>query len=84
MENNTFSLNYYYDMKDAPLSELLRKSSIKTDKQLMVSMILVGKIIQTLAELQEHILCFFTVGQLTMSQMLQEQLLNKVHKANTM
>ena len=28
-------LNYYADMKDAPLSDLLRQSSIKTKKKLM-------------------------------------------------
>ena len=33
--NNTLGLNYYSDMKDVPLSDLLRKSSIKTENQLM-------------------------------------------------
>ena len=29
-------LKYYEDMKDAPLSELLRRANIKTENQLMV------------------------------------------------
>ena len=28
-------MNYYADMKDAPVSELLRKDNIKTEKHLM-------------------------------------------------
>ena len=35
-ENNTLVLKYYTDMKDAPLSDLLRQAIIKTDNQLMV------------------------------------------------
>ena len=34
-ENNTLGLNYYVDIKDAPLSDLLRQPNIKTDDQLM-------------------------------------------------
>ena len=34
-ENNTLVLHYYADMNDAPVSELLRQDSIKTDNQLM-------------------------------------------------
>ena len=33
--NNTLSLNYYADIKDAPLSDPLRQPSIKTENQLM-------------------------------------------------
>ena len=33
--NTTLGLKYYTDMKDAPLSDLLRQSSIKTENQLM-------------------------------------------------
>ena len=35
MDNNNLGLKYYADMKYAPLSDLLRKASIKTDNQLM-------------------------------------------------
>ena len=47
-------------------------------------MILVGNIVQTLAEVQEHILYFIKVVQLTMSHMLQYQFLNQVKKVSTM
>ena len=46
-------------------------------------MILVGNIVQTLEEAQEHILSFIKVDQLTMAHMFQDQLLNEVHKAST-
>ena len=35
MENKTLGLNYYADMKDAPLSDLLIQASINTENQLM-------------------------------------------------
>ena len=83
-DNTTLGLNYYADMNDSLVSTLLRQSNIKTDTQLMVSLILVGNIIKTLAELQEHILYFINVGQLTMATMLQDQFLNQVQKVSTM
>ena len=33
--NNTLGLKYYADMNDAPVSDLLRQASIKTENQLM-------------------------------------------------
>ena len=47
-------------------------------------MILVGKIVQTLEEVQEHILFSIKLGQLTMVHMFQDQLLNPVQKVSTM
>ena len=47
-------------------------------------MILVGKIFQTLEEVQENTLFSIKVGQLTMAHMLQDQFLNPVHKVSTM
>ena len=35
MYNNTLGLNYYADIKDAPLYELLRQYNINTENQLM-------------------------------------------------
>ena len=35
MENKTLVLKYYADMNDAPVSDLLRQASIKTDNKLM-------------------------------------------------
>ena len=47
------------------------------------SIIPVGKIVQILAEVQEHILSFIKVGNLTMAHMFQDQFLNQVHKVST-
>ena len=35
IDNQTLGLKYYYDRNDAPLSELFRQASIKTENQLM-------------------------------------------------
>ena len=59
--NRNLGLKYYSDMKDAPSSDLLRQAHIKSENQLLVSLILFGKIVQTLIEVQEHIL-FFNQG----------------------
>ena len=45
---------------------------------------MVGKIVQTLEEVQEHTLVSIKVGQLTMAHMFQDQLLNEVQKVSTM
>ena len=47
-------------------------------------MILFGDIVQTLAEVQEHILYFIKVLQLTMAHMFQDHFLNQVYKVGTM
>ena len=47
-------------------------------------MILVGKIFQTLAEVEDHTLSFINMVQLTIANMLQYQLLNQVHKVSKM
>ena len=46
-------------------------------------MILVDKIVHTLVEVQEYILYFIKVGQLTMVDMFQDQLLNHLQKVST-
>ena len=51
---------------------------------MMDFMILVGNIVQTLAELQEHTLSFIKLGQITMSHMFQDQLINQLQKVSTM
>ena len=35
MDNKTLGLKYYTDMNDAPVTDLLRQASIKTDNHLM-------------------------------------------------
>ena len=58
--------------------------SIKTKNHLMSFLILVGNIVQTLEEVQEHTLFYIKVGQLTMAHMFQDQSLNPVQKVSTM
>ena len=77
-------LKYYADLNDAPVTDLLRQSNIKTKNHLMAFMILVGKIVQKLEEVQEHKLFSIKVGQLTMAHMFQDQFLNPVHKVSKM
>ena len=77
-------LKYYADMNDAPLTDLLRKASIKTENRFMDFLIVVGKIFQTLDEVQEHKLYFIKGEQLNMAHMFQNQLLNKWQKVITM
>ena len=77
-------LKYYADMNYAPVTDMLRQASIKSDNHLMDVFFLVGNIVQTLAELQEHTLSLIKVGQFTMSYMFQYQLLYQVHKLSTM
>ena len=45
---------------------------------------LVGKIVQTLEEVQDHTLSSIKVVQFTMAHMFQDQLLNLVQKVSTM
>ena len=82
--NKTLELRYYANINDAPVSDLLRQASIKTENHLMDFLIIVVNIVQTLAEVQEHTLYFIKVGQLTMTHMFQYQLLNKAQKLSTM
>ena len=82
-DNKTLGLKYYAVMNDSPVTDLLRQASIKTENHLMVFFILVGKIVQTLVEVQEHKLSLINVGQLTMAHMFQYQFLNQVHKVGT-
>ena len=53
-DNKNFGLKYYADLNDAPVTDLLRQTNIKTNNHLMDFLILVGKIVQTLEEVQEH------------------------------
>ena len=83
-DNKTLGLKYYADLNDAPVTDILRKANIKTKNHLMDFLILVGRIVHTMEEVQEHILFSTKVGQLTMAHMFQDQLLNPVQKVSTM
>ena len=77
-DKNNLGLKYIADINDAPVTDLLRQSSIKTENHLMV--ILVVNIFQPVAEIQEHTLYFIKVGQSTMAHVFQGLFLNQVHK----
>ena len=49
-----------------------------------ISLIIIGKLAQTLLEVQEHTLYFIKMGQFTMLHMFQYLLLNQVQKVSTM
>ena len=83
-DNKTLGLKYYAYLNDAPVTDLLRQANIKTKNHLMDFLIPVGKIVQTLQEVQEHTLFSIKVGKLTMANMFQDQLLNPVQKVSTM
>ena len=83
-ESKTLGLKYYADLNDALVTDLLRQANIKTKNHLMDFMILVGKIVHTLEEVQDHILFSIKVGQLTMAHMFQDLLLNPVQKVSTL
>ena len=74
-DSKTLGLKYYADMNDAPVDDLLRQSSIKTENHLMA---------QKLAEVQKHKLSFIKVVKLNMVHMFQYQLINQVQKWITM
>ena len=76
-------LKYYSDMKDAPLSDLLRQAIINTENRFMNFSDSSLHDFQTLSEVQEHILSFIKVGQLTMIHMFQDLFLNQVQKVST-
>ena len=61
----------------------LYKIILRPRINLWSSLILVGKVVQILAEVQEHIFSFITVCQLTMAHMFQDHLLNQVQKVIT-
>ena len=58
------------------LTDLLLKSGFM-QSQFHIYLILVVKIVQTLVEVQYHILYFIKVGQLNMAHMFQDKFLNK-------
>ena len=83
-DNKTLGLKYYADMNDAPVTDLLRQASIKTENHLMAFSDPSWKFFQTLEEVQENTLSFIKVGQLAMAHMFQGQFLNQMQKVSTM
>ena len=82
-DNKTLGLKYYAYLNDAPVTDLLSQDNIKTKNHLMDFSDFVGRIVQTLEKVQEHIIFSIKMGKLTMAHMFQDQLLNPVQKAIT-
>ena len=77
-DNKNVGLKYYDDMKDATLSDLLRQAIITPDNQLIVSSDSSWKDFPDTGRSTGAYIIFIKMGQLTMSHMLQGQLLNQV------
>ena len=83
-ENKNLGLKYYAEMKDAPLSDLLKQASIYTENKLMdFSDYSCQDFPETVRSTGAYII-FIKVGQFTMEHMFQDQFLNKVNTVSTM
>ena len=83
--NNTLGLKYYANINDAPVSDLLRQTSIKIKNQLMTCSNSSWKYFpNTVRSTGANIIYCIKLSQLTMAHMFQDQLLNQVHKLRTM
>ena len=83
-DNKTLDLKYYADMNYAPVTDLLRQSSIKTENQLMAFYDSSWQDCPDTRRSTGAYIISIKVGQLTMSHMFQYQLLNSVQKLSTM
>ena len=83
-DNKSLGLKNYADIKDAPLSELLRQDRIKTENQLMVFSGSSWQHFPDTGRSTGAYFYFIKVGQLNMAHLFQYQLLNKVKKVSTM
>ena len=83
-DNKTLGLKYYADLNYAPVTDLLRQANIKTKNHLMAFLILVGRIVETLEDVQDPLEFIIKVDQLIMVHMFQDQLHNPVQKVSTM
>ena len=54
-DNKTLVLKYYADLNDAPVTDLLRKPILRPRTTWWIFLILVGRIVHKLEEVQEHI-----------------------------
>ena len=83
-DDKNFVLGYYAKIEDSPPSDLSVHARINTKNQLMVLSDSNWRIVQIMAEVQEHILCFIKVDQMIIAHMFQVQFLNKVLKVSTL
>ena len=81
--NKTLVLKCYDDIKNAPLSNLLRQYNIKTENQLMYLFDSSWKDFPYTFRRTGAYIIFISVGQFTMAHMLQDQFLDKMQKVST-
>ena len=72
------SLNHYADMNYAPVSDLLRQAIINNENKLMAFSDSSWQVCPYTGRSTGAYIIFIKVGQLTMTHMLQDQLLNQV------
>ena len=77
-------LEYYAYINDAPVSDLLRQVSIKTDNHLMDFSDSSWQDFPDTGRSTGEYIIFINVGQLTMAHMFQDQLLDKFQKVSIM
>ena len=83
-DNKTLGLKYYAYMNDAPVTDLLRQSSIKTENHLMDFSFSSWKDCPDTGRSIGAYIIFINMGQLNMVHMFQDQLLNQVQKVRIM
>ena len=76
--NKTLVLKYYSDMKDAPLSDILRQAIIKNENQFMAFPDYSWQDCPDTGRSTGAYIIFIKVVQLTMKHMFQDKLLNQV------
>ena len=83
-DNNTLGLNYYADLNDAPVTDLLRQANIKTNNSSMAFSDSSWQDCPDTGRIIGAYIIFIKLGQLTISHMFQYQLHNPVQKVSTM
>ena len=81
--NNTLVLKYYANINGAPVSDLLRQATIKTENTLMGFSDFSWKDCLGTGRSTGSYIIFIKVGKLTMTHMFEEYLLNQVQKVST-
>ena len=76
-------LKYYDSIKDSPLSDLLRKDILNTENTLVAFSDSSGKDCPDTARSTGAYILYIKMGQLKMVNMLQDELLKRVHKVGT-
>ena len=77
-------MKYYADMNYAPVSDLFRRDSIKTENHLMDFYDYSWQYCPDTGRITGAYIIFYQGGKLTMAHMFQDQFLNQVQKVITL